>query len=495
MIFSKTSAFAPEISLGGDEAQKTTLHFSGSTVTLSYADIKLCYGSDSLDIGSTDKAGDITLYLSDGEHRFFVRDKANRYLIFATAVQDGSKTEISLAADIDAAREITISAVDSLGNGDLWTVAASNGSILSAGDGMSLNLYGTDIKTVYLSPVTQNLAVGIYDVIRYKYVTSGGTESTIRRYCHVTHILGEVDVNTMNSIDFDPTKIITQFDIGTDTLCYGENTTIVHKAVDDKGNILVGGEIMESAYSTSTNQYFNSIANEFSMKSANEEDTADYYSGMVEDYPGTLYAGGIHRWPKMPIVECDYILNVRYALQTDLSYDGTPYVDFLPYQFNTVTKTLHVKLEKMMTLRLEVPEGYTSAYASVDQSNIYIVRNGKVETPTAIGYKTEEDGTYIVYLDAKNWDDVTDVFVAVRLSNNSGSSDESIMFFDYFPYDPANPTRTITKPDAEFGELKVYQGQSGRQIYSPLLFVNCGGHTFTTSAYDKILSAPTMSAA
>ena len=486
MIFTKTSAFAPEISLGGDEAQKTTLHFSGSTVTLSYADIKLCYGSDSLDLGSTDSAGDITFYLSDGEHRFFVRDETNRYLIFATAVQDGNKTEISLAEDIDAAREITISAVDSLGNGDLWTVAASNGSILSAGDGMSLNLYGTDIKTVYLSPVTQNLAVGIYDVIRYKYVTSGGTESTIRRYCHVTHILGEVDVNTMNSIDFDPTQIITQFDIGTDTLCYGENTTIVQKAVDDKGNILVGGEIMESAYSTSTNQYFNSTANEFSMKSANEEDTADYYSGMVEDYPGTLYAGGINRWPKMPIAECDYILNVRYALQTDLSYDGTPYVDFLPYQFNTVTKTLHVKLGKMMTLRLEVPEGYTSAYASADQGNIYIVRNGKVETPTAIGYKTEEDGTYIVYLDAKDWDDVTDVFVAVRLSNNSGSSDESIMFFDYFPYDPANPTRTVTKPDAEFGALKVYLGQSGRQVYSPLLFVNYGGHTFTTSAYDKI---------
>lgn len=483
MIFTKTSAFAPEISLGGDEAQKTTLHFSGSKVTLSYADIKLCYGSDSLDIGNTDSAGDITFYLSDGEHRFFVKDEKNRYLIFATAVQDGSKTEISLAEDIDAAREITISAVDSLGNGDLWTVVASNGSILSAGDGMSLNLYGTDIKTVYLSPVTQNLAVGIYDVIHHKYVTSGGTESTIRRYCHVTHILGEVDVNTMNSIDFDPTKIITQFDIGTDTLCYGENTTIVQKAVDDKGNILVGGEILESAYSTtSTNQYFNSIANEFSMKSANEKDTTDYYSGMVEDYPGTLYAGGINRWPKMPIAECDYILNVRYALKTDLSYDGTPYVDFLPYRFNTVTKTLHVKLDKMMTLRLEVPEGYTSAYASADQGNIYIVRNGKVETPTAIGYKTEEDGTYIVYLDAKNWDDVTDVFVAVRLSNNS----ESIMFFDYFPYDPANPTRTVTKPDAEFGELKVYLGQSGRQVYSPLLFVNYGGHTFTTSAYDKI---------
>lgn len=483
MIFTKTSAFAPEISLGGDEAQKTTLHFSGSKVTLSYADIKLCYGSDSLDIGNTDSAGDITFYLSDGEHRFFVKDEKNRYLIFATAVQDGNKTEISLAEDIDAAREITISAVDSLGNGDLWTVVASNGSILSASDGMSLNLYGTDIKTVYLSPVTQNLAVGIYDVIHHKYVTSGGTESTIRRYCHVTHILGEVDVNTMNSIDFDPTKIITQFDIGTDTLCYGENTTIVHKAVDDKGNILVGGEILESAYSTtSTNQYFNSIANEFSMKSANEEDTTDYYSGMVEDYPGTLYAGGINRWPKMPIAECDYILNVRYALKTDLSYDGTPYVDFLPYQFNTVTKTLHVKLDKMMTLRLEVPEGYTSAYASADQGNIYIVRNGKVETPTAIGYKTEEDGTYIVYLDAKNWDDVTDVFVAVRLSNNS----ESIMFFDYFPYDPANPTRTVTKPNAEFGELKVYLGQSGRQVYSPLLFVNYGGHTFTTSAYDKI---------
>lgn len=483
MIFTKTSAFAPEISLGGDEAQKTTLHFSGSKVTLSYADIKLCCGSDSLDIGNTDSAGDITFYLSDGEHRFFVKDEKNRYLIFATAVQDGNKTEISLAEDIDAAREITISAVDSLGNGDLWTVVASNGSILSASDGMSLNLYGTDIKTVYLSPVTQNLAVGIYDVIHHKYVTSGGTESTIRRYCHVTHILGEVDVNTMNSIDFDPTKIITQFDIGTDTLCYGENTTIVHKAVDDKGNILVGGEILESAYSTtSTNQYFNSIANEFSMKSANEEDTTDYYSGMVEDYPGTLYAGGINRWPKMPIAECDYILNVRYALKTDLSYDGTPYVDFLPYQFNTVTKTLHVKLDKMMTLRLEVPEGYTSAYASADQGNIYIVRNGKVETPTAIGYKTEEDGTYIVYLDAKNWDDVTDVFVAVRLSNNS----ESIMFFDYFPYDPANPTRTVTKPNAEFGELKVYLGQSGRQVYSPLLFVNYGGHTFTTSAYDKI---------
>lgn len=487
MIFTKTSVFAPEISLGGDEAQKTTLHFSGSTVTLSYADIKLCCGSDSLDIGSTDKAGDITFYLSDGEHRFFVKDEKNRYLIFATAVQDGSKTEISLAEDIDAAREITISAVDSLGNGDLWTVVASNGSILSASDGMSLNLYGTDIKTVYLSPVTQNLAVGIYDVIRYKYITSSGAESTIRRYCHVTHILGEVDVNTMNSIDFDPTKIITQFDIGTDTLCYGENTTIVHKAVDDKGNILVGGEILESAYSTtSTNQYFNSTANEFSMKSANEEDTTDYYSGMVEDYPGTLYAGGINRWPKMPIAECDYILNVRYALKTDLSYDGTPYVDFLPYQFNTVTKTLHVKLDKMMTLRLEVPEGYTSAYASVEQGNIYIVRNGKAETPTAIGYKSEEDGTYIVYLDAKNWDDVTDVFVAVRLSNNSGSSDESIMFFDYFPYDPANPTRTVTKPDAEFGELKVYLGQSGRQVYSPLLFVNCGGHTFITSAHDKI---------
>lgn len=482
MIFTKTSAFAPEISLGGDEAQKTTLHFSGSKVTLSYADIKLCCGSDSLDIGNTDSAGDITFYLSDGEHRFFVKDEKNRYLIFATAVQDGNKTEISLAEDIDAAREITISAVDSLGNGDLWTVAASNGSILSASDGMSLNLYGTDIKTVYLSPVTQNLAVGIYDVIRCKYVTSGGTESTIRRYCHVTHILGEVDVNTMNSIDFDPTKIITQFDIGTDTLCYGENTTIVHKAVDDKGNILVGGEILIDAKATSQDQYLNSTANEFSMKSANEEDTTDYYSGMVEDYPGTLYAGGINRWPKMPIAECDYILNVRYALKTDLSYDGTPYVDFLPYQFNTVTKTLHVKLDKMMTLRLEVPEGYTSAYASVEQGNIYIVRNGKVETPTAIGYKTEEDGTYIVYLDAKNWDDVTDVFVAVRLSNNS----ESIMFFDYFPYDPANPTRTVTKPDAEFGELKVYLGQSGRQVYSPLLFVNYGGHTFTTSAYDKI---------
>ena len=482
MIFTKTSAFAPEISLGGDEAQKTTLHFSGSTVTLSYADIKLCCGSDSLDLGKTDEAGDITFYLSDGEHRFFVKDETNRYLIFATAVQDGSKTEISLAEDIDAAREITISAVDSLGNGDLWTVAASNGSILSASDGMSLDLYGTDTKTVYLSPVTQNLAVGIYDVIRYKYVTPSGTESTIRRYCHVTHLLGEVDVNTMNSIDFDPAKIITQFDIGTDTLCYGENTTIVQKAVDDKGNILVGGEILIDAKATSENQYFNSEANEFSMKSANEEDTTDYYSGMVEDYPGTLYAGGINRWPKMPIAECDYILNVRYALKTDLSYDGTPYVDFLPYQFNTVTKTLHVKLDKMMTLRLEVPEGYTSAYASADQGNIYIVRNGKVETPTAIGYKTEEDGTYIVYLDAKDWDDVTDVFVAVRLSNNS----ESIMFFDYFPYDPANPTRTVTKPDAEFGELKVYLGQNGRQVYSPLLFVNYGGHTFTTSAYDKI---------
>ena len=482
MIFTKTSVFAPEISLGGDEAQKTTLHFSGSTVTLSYADIKLCYGSDSFDLGTTDRAGDITFYLSDGEHRFFVRDKANRYLIFATAVQDGNKTEISLAEDIDAAREITISAVDSLGNGDLWTVAASNGSILSAGDGMSLDMYGTDIKTVYLSPVMQNLAVGIYDVIRCKYVTSGGTESTIRRYCHVTHILGEVDVNTMNSIDFDPTKIITQFDIGTDTLCYGENTTIVHKAVDDKGNILVGGEILIDAKATSQDQYLNSTANEFSMKSANEEDTADYYSGMVENYPGTLYAGGINRWPKMPIAECDYILNVRYAMETDLSYDGTPYVDFLPYQFNTVTKTLHVKLDKMMTLRLEVPEGYTSAYASVEQGNIYIVRNGKVETPTAIGYKTEEDGTYIVYLDAKNWDAVTDVFVAVRLSNNS----ESIMFFDYFPYDPANPNRTVTKPDTKFGELKVYLGQSGRQVYSPLLFVNYGGHTFITSAYDKI---------
>ena len=486
MIFTKTSVFAPEISLGGDEAQKTTLHFGGSTATLSYADIKLCYGSDSLDLGTTDSAGDITFYLSDGEHRFFVRDETNRYLIFATAVQDGSKTEISLAEDIDAAREITISAVDSLGNGDLWTVAASNGSILSAGDGMSLDMYGTDIKTVYLSPVMQNLAVGIYDVIRHKYVTSGGTESTIRRYCHVTHILGEVDVNTMNSIDFDPTKIITQFDIGTDTLCYGENTTIVQKAVDDKGNILVGGEILIDAKATSQDQYLNSTANEFSMKSANEEDTADYYSGMVEDYPGTLYAGGINRWPKMPIAECDYILNVRYALQTDLSYDGTPYVDFLPYQFNTVTKTLRVKLDKMMTLRLEVPEGYTSAYASVEQGNIYIVRNGKVETPTDIGYKAEEDGTYIVYLDAKNWDDVTDVFVAVRLSNNSGSSDESIMFFDYFPYDSANPNRTVTKPDAEFGGLKVYLGQSGRQVYSPLLFVNYGGHTFTTSAHDKI---------
>ena len=121
---------------------------------LSRADVKLCYGSDSIDLGKTDEAGDMTFCLSDGEHRFFVRDTKKRYLIFATAVQDGSQTEISLAEDIDAAREITISAVDSLGNGDLWTVAASNGSILSASDGMSLNLYGTDTKTVYLSPVT-----------------------------------------------------------------------------------------------------------------------------------------------------------------------------------------------------------------------------------------------------------------------------------------------------------------------------------------------------
>ena len=140
MVYIKTTAFAPEIILGGDEVQKTTLHFRSDAVTLARADVFLCYGDTEIQVGVTDAAGDLTLCLSDGEFRFLVRDAERRYLILATAVQDGNKMEISLAADIDAAQEVTVTSVDSLGEGDCWTIAASGSQLRTARDGVSLGL-------------------------------------------------------------------------------------------------------------------------------------------------------------------------------------------------------------------------------------------------------------------------------------------------------------------------------------------------------------------
>ncbi len=66
---------------GGDEVQKTTLHFRSDAVMLARADVFLSYGDTEIQVGVTDAAGDLTLCLSDGEFRFLVRDAERRYLL------------------------------------------------------------------------------------------------------------------------------------------------------------------------------------------------------------------------------------------------------------------------------------------------------------------------------------------------------------------------------------------------------------------------------
>ncbi len=44
MVYIKTTAFCTEIILGGDEVQKTTLHFRSDAVMLARADVFLSYG-------------------------------------------------------------------------------------------------------------------------------------------------------------------------------------------------------------------------------------------------------------------------------------------------------------------------------------------------------------------------------------------------------------------------------------------------------------------
>lgn len=479
MVYIKTTAFAPEIILGGDEVQKTTLHFRSDAVTLAQADVFLCYGDTEIQVGVTDAAGDLTLCLSDGEFRFLVRDAERRYLILATAVQDGNKMEISLAADIDAAQEVTVTSVDSLGEGDCWTIAASGSQLRTARDGVSLGAYEKEIRTVYLSPAMQHLAVGIYDRISMTYQSAGGSWKTVYRYYHVTHLLGEVDVSSMGVIDFDPTRIITTLDIGADTLVYGEKTTVDTKAVDNRGNLLVGGEVQMEAFPDSDTWRFGN-ANSFSMKSANPADTQEYYSkyggGLFDPDNGILESGN-NNWPQMPIAECDYILTARFALDTALGPSDAPYTGYLPYQFNEATGTVHVRLGKMMAIRMESFNGDGDVYGEA-----MIVRNGKIETPSRIGNERGDGGSRTLFLDASSWDATTEVFVSVSLGGKGGG----VTYFDYFRYDPENPTRTIAVPDLEFGALRVCLGSEDNQVYAPTLFVEYGGHTFAVSVQGGV---------
>lgn len=479
MVYIKTTAFAPEIILGGDEVQKTTLHFRSDAVTLAQADVFLCYGDTEIQVGVTDAAGDLTLCLSDGEFRFLVRDAERRYLILATAVQDGNKMEISLAADIDAAQEVTVTSVDSLGEGDRWTIAASGSQLRTARDGVSLGAYEKEIRTVYLSPAMQHLAVGIYDRISMTYQSAGGSWKTVYRYYHVTHLLGEVDVSSMGIIDFDPTRIITTLDIGADTLVYGEKTTVDTKAVDNRGNLLVGGEVQMEAFPDSDTWRFGN-ANSFSMKSANPADTQEYYSkyggGLFDPDNGILESGN-NNWPQMPIAECDYILTARFALDTALGPSDAPYTGYLSYQFNEATGTVHVRLGKMMAIRMESFNGDGDVYGEA-----MIIRNGKIETPSRIGNERGDDGSRTLFLDASSWDATTEVFVSVSLGGKGGG----VTYFDYFRYDPENPTRTIAVPDLEFGALRVCLGSEDNQVYAPTLFVEYGGHTFAVSVQGGV---------
>ena len=97
-------------------------------------------------------------------------------------------------------------------------------------------------------------------------------------------------------------------------------------------------------------------ANSFSMKSANPADTQEYYSkyggGLFDPDNGILESGN-NNWPQMPIAECDYILTARFALDTALGPSDAPYTGYLPYQFNEATGTVHVRLGKMMAIRME----------------------------------------------------------------------------------------------------------------------------------------------
>ena len=60
--------------------------------------------------------------------------------------------EISLAADIDAAQEVTVTSVDSLGEGDRWTIAASGSRLRTARDGVSLGAYEKEIRLYICRP-------------------------------------------------------------------------------------------------------------------------------------------------------------------------------------------------------------------------------------------------------------------------------------------------------------------------------------------------------
>ncbi len=462
MLYRATTEFVPEFTLGGeDAAQKTTLRFRGDSVTLAGAEVYTYAGNEFgryACIGTTDENGELTVCITDGEYRLIVKDAEKSYILSVTAVQDGSKTEISFADDINAAREITVSVAAKLGEGDYYSVSLSDSEITSTYDGVSLGWLKPENNKIYLSPKTQNLCVGIYD-----YIAAVSTDSYYMRYYQTAHVLNGFDAATTAEIAFDPTKIITRMELGTNTLKYGDETTVKVGAYDDKGYKIFGGSVMQYADAFTIPSYSGFSGNsEYSMVSSDGAYSSSDSWGQFAPTQGKLGTNS-SRAEALPVKEDTYTVSAIYKLNTAYAISGRICEGYLEYEFIGASETVQVTLGKILKLTPQLPEGATSVYIDTNKMLIKVCRDGRLENATVLA---TDWATGVVTLSC---DDLNDGDIIYALITTS--SDEA--YICSFAYSSAVTEQALTKPDTEFGKLNVTLDGTG--IYQFLVGFDIGG--------------------
>ncbi len=465
MLYRVTTAFVPELTLGGeDTAQKTTLRFRGDSVTLAGAEVYTYAGNEFRRyacIGTTDANGELTVCLTDGEYRLIVKDAEKRYLLSVTAVQDGSKTEISFADDINAAREITVSAAAKLGEGDYYSVSLSDSEITSTYDGVALGWFKPENNKIYLSPKAQNLCIGIYD-----YIAAVSTDSYYMRYYQTAHVLNGFDAAATAEIAFDPTKIITRMELGTNTLKYGDETTVKVGAYDDMGYEIFGGSVMKYADAFTIPSYSGFSGNsEYSMVSSDGAYSSSDSWGQFAPTQGKLGTNS-SRAEALPVKEDTYTVSAIYKLNTAYTISGRTCEGYLEYEFIGASETVQVTLGKILTLTPVLPEGATSVNIDTNRMLIKVSHDGRLENATVLA---TDWATGVVTLSGEELRDGDIVYAPISASGGSGSQ----VYICSFTYSSAVTEQALTKPDTGFGTLNVTL--DGAEIYSFLVGFDIGG--------------------
>lgn len=456
MYYTKTTGFQAEIRLGGEESQLTRLEFFGQNKILAGADVYAVSPGGYVKVGKTDEAGNITIHMSDGTLKLIVMDNTEHYLLSVSATQDGNLSSISYGAEIDSAALVPISAISGLAGEDKYALVVSHDPFENATKGVSTDLFSKDVTGIYLGGSPLYMMAAVYDVF---YLEAYPDVSSAYRYFYTAHLLGQIDPASVTEIAFDPGAIYADVSLESGTVIYGKKTGYEYKAIDNKGNPVIGGHYLEYATlgeAIDCDTWYGSQM--LFLKDAEEND----HSYLIDISQNTIYTTTEYGMA-LPAQNGDYTFTADCYIET-YYLDG--YIGFLEYRNYPKSAALHVEMGATLQIDLEAAPGVSYVYC--DSRTIQVINGGVLQNAYVL---SQTDQTYIV--DASEFDNGTKIFLWVNANfeENTALGTANYCYPVVVEYDAEEPIVTAKMPQEDYGLLDVRMGND--TVYDMNLRLAC----------------------